>query len=112
MTLKDITLRDFSGYVGEKFHIGTDGQMPVEAELVSTEGLGFNGRNPAPEDRESFRLIFRAPKTWRSGQGIYSVTRPGLGTLDIFLVPIGPDDAGMRLEAIFNFNTNAGTLHG
>jgi hypothetical protein len=35
-------------------------------------------------------------------QGIYKLENEKLGALEIFLVPIGPDEKGMRYEAIFN----------
>ena len=35
-------------------------------------------------------------------QGTYKVEHEKLGTLEIFLVPIGPDKEGLCYEAIFN----------
>lgn len=34
-------------------------------------------------------------------QGIHRVEHEQLGSLEIFLVPLGPDQQGMRYEAIF-----------
>jgi hypothetical protein len=103
MTLDQVTRSDFAQCVGQQFQIGCGGQS-VGAELAMVTGLGFK----SPEDRgrgkrESFGLLFHAPKQWRYPQRTYRLSHPTLGDLDVFLVPLGPDEKGMRLEAIFNF---------
>jgi hypothetical protein len=35
-------------------------------------------------------------------QAIYQLEHDRMGTMDIFLVPIGPDGQGMGYEAVFN----------
>ena len=53
--------------------------------------------------REPFSLIFRAAGVhFHLAQGIYLLEHGGHGELHVFLVPIGPDEAGMRFEAVFN----------
>ena len=34
-------------------------------------------------------------------QAIYPITHPSLGTLELFIVPLGPKDGGNRYEIIF-----------
>ncbi len=52
--------------------------------------------------RAPFSLIFRSPGERRHApQQIYTVRHPELGEIEIFLVPIGPDERGMRYEAVF-----------
>ena len=103
MTLDQVTRADFAQYLGQPFRIECGGRA-VEAELANVTGLGFNSPAEAPRDqRESFSLLFRAPKQWRYPQSIYRLSHARLGTLDVFLVPLGPDEHGMRLEAVFNF---------
>jgi hypothetical protein len=103
MTLDKVTRADFAECLGQPFQIECGGQA-VQAELATVTGLGFK----SPDDkergkRESFSLVFHAPKQWRYLQSTYCLSHSKLGTLDIFLVPLGPDDKGMRLEAVFNF---------
>ena len=103
MTLDQVTRVDFAQCLGQQFQIEYGGQA-VEAELAKVKGMGFK----SPDDerqgkRESFTLMFHAPKQWRYPQRIYRLSHSQLGTLDVFLVPLGPDEKGMRLEAIFNF---------
>ncbi len=71
---------------------------PIEMELVEVNGLRH--KHPRAE-REPFSLAFRGPKAPVLIQKIYPVEHRSLGVLDLFLVPIGPDQAGMRYEAIF-----------
>jgi hypothetical protein len=35
-------------------------------------------------------------------QQIYQVEHPTLGSFELFLVPVGPDEQGMCYEAVFN----------
>jgi hypothetical protein len=49
-----------------------------------------------------FALVLAAPQDWQFPQGVYSLRHPQLGTLELFMVPIGPCEQGMRYEIIFN----------
>ena len=48
-----------------------------------------------------FSLLFRSTAKSYAPQGTYRVTHEQLGALDIFIVPLGPDQHGMRYEVIF-----------
>jgi len=103
MTLDQVTRSDFVQCVGQQFQLECGGQA-VAAELAAVTGLGFkSAEDKRLGKRESFRLLFHAPKHWQYPQRIYHLSHPQLGDLDVFLVPLGPDEKGMRLEAIFNF---------
>jgi hypothetical protein len=52
--------------------------------------------------RRSFSLIFHEVASTYLPQRIYTIAHPALGRLDLFLVPIGPDQNGMRYQAVFN----------
>lgn len=97
--LESLTIADFAPRVGERFSIASaDGGRPLDTELVEATPVGdarAGGRVP-------FSLVFRGPTDVVLPQRIHHVGHPDLGTLDIFLVPIGPDGAGMRYEAIFS----------
>ncbi len=70
----------------------------IEMELVEVNTLGH--KHPRAE-REPFSLVFRGPKAPVLIQKIYPVAHQSFGALELFLVPIGPDQVGMRYEAIF-----------
>jgi hypothetical protein len=54
--------------------------------------------------QQSFSLIFRGPRDPTLAQRIHPVEHPTLGTLTIFLVPIGPegDPTELHYQAVFN----------
>jgi hypothetical protein len=98
---------DFSPYVQQVFHLerGAHDQAaagspaaPVELQLIEVAELG----GPAgPSARRPFSLIFQQTQNIYLPQQIYRITHPVLGQLDLFLVPIGPGQGGMRYQAIF-----------
>jgi hypothetical protein len=64
-------------------------------ELGEASGSDLSRRRP-------FSLVFHdAAKTYVP-QHIYTITHPTLGRLDLFLVPIGPNQNGMQYQAVFN----------
>jgi hypothetical protein len=98
-----VTRADFAECLGEQFQIECGGQA-IAAELAMVTGHGSKSAEDGRHSkRESFSLLFHAPKQWRYPQRTYRLSNPKIGPLDIFLVPLGPDDQGMRLEAVFNF---------
>lgn len=82
--------------------------------MTPAEGDGFDivlsscdvARHGAPEDgkeaigRTPFSLLFHAPDRQLVGQQICTLHHERLGELALFLVPLGPDDLGMRYEAV------------
>lgn len=71
---------------------------PIEAELVEVNDLGTSGAGGL---HSPFSIVFRGPLRPVLPQGIRRLEHDGLGGLELFLVPIGPDEAGMRYEAVF-----------
>lgn len=49
----------------------------------------------------AFSLMFVAPRGPFLPQMIYRLSNPTLGTLELFLVPIGPEQGGNGYEAVF-----------
>jgi hypothetical protein len=95
--LDRLTSDDFTSYLNQTFHIQADDDTVLEAELIDVSELGGD----TPADREPFSIVLRGPADVHLPQRIYGVTHEKLGTLSLFLVPIGPDDEGMRFESIF-----------
>lgn len=88
-----LTLDDFTALVGDEFTIGDRPATLVAATPVGEE-RGPGGRIP-------FSLEFVAPGEHVLAQAIYPVTNAGVGTHEIFLVPIATDADGVRYEAVF-----------
>ena len=96
--LNSLTHADFQSWLNQKFQILHSGGA-LEVELVSCRVLPSSRRKEA--QREPFSVIFRGPREPLLPQRSYPIAGSVHGTLEIFIVPIGPDDVGMRYEAIF-----------
>jgi hypothetical protein len=80
------------------------GGAPQEAAApLSLELVEVNAAVPRPgQKRLAFSLLFRGPRGLFLPQRIYRLEHESLGALDLFLVPIQPDDRGALFEAVFN----------
>jgi len=93
---ENLNSRVFAEQLNTPFRIGVAGREPLVLELFEvTEG------HDSPR-LEQFSLMFRGPMTFMIGQGLYRMNHDKLGELDLFLVPIGPDQKGLRYQVIFN----------
>ena len=103
-TVLDHTEREtFARCLHQTFRIHAGSGEAVDAELIAVESLG--GADAPPRgtgQREPFSLIFRGPREAHLSQQIFQLEHETLGTLALFLVPIGADEHGIRFEAIFN----------
>ncbi|HZN15160.1 MAG TPA: hypothetical protein VFB78_12880 [Acidimicrobiales bacterium] len=95
--LESLTVEDFRPRVGDTYRLVPAVGDAVEAVLVSVEERG----EAPPDHRAPFTLDFRAPATTTLEQGTYQVEHPDAGTLELFLVPIGPDAEGTLYQAVF-----------
>jgi hypothetical protein len=91
---------DFDQHVGDEFEVELGGDQTLSLELVSSDPLSSDTVERAT--RTPFSLIFRSAGERRHApQQIYTVRHAELGAIEIFLVPFGPDEGGMRYEAVF-----------
>ncbi|HYX22551.1 MAG TPA: hypothetical protein VFC23_00225 [Thermoanaerobaculia bacterium] len=98
--LQDLTPASFEAHLGSPLHIHYGGAAPLEAVL---QAVRRHEPHPGPR-AEPFSVYLRSPRQGALPQAIYRVEHPALGTLELFLVPIGPDPklGGMVYEAVFN----------
>lgn len=97
--LDQLQSSDFTPYLNDKFLLYIDAASPSEAELIQVTELGA----AAPSGkRRPFSIVLRGPRDRRLPQMIYKIHHEKLGTVEIFLVPIGVDDKGYQYEAVFN----------
>ena len=101
--LETFTVGTFAPHLGARFRIRPDGLEPVEVVLIEATALGGGGGGTGggPGRRTPFSIVFRGPRTPLLPQRIYPMEHDAIGTFDLFLVPIGPDQEGMRYEAVF-----------
>jgi hypothetical protein len=90
---------NFQTYVAQKFQVRLEGSEPIELELVSVTELGADRE---ADMRRPFSLIFLGPPSNQYLlQGTYRLEHPQMGGLDLFIVPLGPQQQRMRYEVIF-----------
>ncbi len=89
----------FENAIGETFQIGLEPEA-VELQLQELDDRG--SREVGERVVESYSLMFHGPADFVLPQGTYYFSHDSLGKFEIFIVPIGPDDSGMRYQAVFN----------
>jgi hypothetical protein len=102
--LSQLTVATCAAYVGEAFHVLFDNQTRLTLELLAATPFAALEADEEPasgQGRIPFSLIFRGPQSSVLPQRTYLLSHATLGEFPLFLVPIGPDDAGMRYEAAF-----------
>jgi hypothetical protein len=93
--IETLTLSHFEPHVGEVFALaGSNAEIPLT--LKSAKPLGT-----ALRDGGAFALNFAGPAAPLLQQSIYPLRHAALGTLDLFIVPVGKDKDGIIYEAIF-----------
>jgi len=94
-SLADLKVTDFEPLSGEIFRLRW-GAQELELTLTRIGHLGDSGREGG-----AFSLLFCSPQGSFLPQAIYPIAHPALGTLDMFIVPIGLVDGANGYEAIF-----------
>ena len=95
MDLRDVRLEHFAGLVGQTFAVKLEADQTMGLELAEAE------RAAGDRPDNAFSLIFRGPADPILPQQTYNLHHAELGTLSIFLVPIGRRRDGMSYEAVF-----------
>lgn len=94
--LDKLRCEDFEVHLNAPFEMRT-GDRTTAVELIEVTRLPQHAST-----RQPFSLLFRGGGTTVWPQGIYHLSRAGLDELDIFLVPVGKDESGVRYEAVFS----------
>ena len=98
--LETLSMHDFTDCLGTKFRVHSATTQTCDLELAEATSLG-SAAGRTPSNRDPFSLIFRGAPQPILPQQIYKFEHDRLGTLEMFIVPIGPDNQGMRYQAIF-----------
>ena len=92
---------DFQSQLNQVFSIRLDpeGATTIDLQLVSVKELGAT---TGTGSRAPFSLHFLGPVSQQYlQQHTYTMVNETLGTLEIFIVPLGAEAGRMRYEAIF-----------
>ena len=100
--LESLDITTFAGRVGEMFLLAPNEATVIPTRLIAvTPAPGGSAGGVCAGSRTPFSLVFRSPAGAPLPQRIYRLQLEELGALDLFLVPIGPDETGMCYEAVF-----------
>lgn len=110
-SLESLTAEDFHGTKGSRFKLtggsseGGSGET-FEAELAEVTEHAASAVPGA--SRMPFSLVFHGPLEQVHPQGMYRLEHKKFGSVELFLVPIGPNETApgekptaMRYEAVF-----------
>ena len=87
---------EFSQQLGRKFR-ATSPEIPAfDLELVEFNEIADT------EDQETFSLIFQTEPEVLPDQKMYTIENADLGAMDLFLVPVKKDQAGLYFEVVIN----------
>ncbi len=95
-----LSSQDFTNLLNEKFAIHVESQPVIEVELV--EVLENERAKPPQAQRTPFSIVFRGPGEILLPQQMYRLENDKLGKIELFLVPIIPDQNNNFYEAVFN----------
>ncbi len=95
--LEQITFESFKPLVGQTVELQAR-DVSFRAEV---EGVTLLGKNP-DQTRVPFSVELQSHDATNHGQRIYRLSHPVLGDLDLFLVPVGKGERGIRYEIVFN----------
>jgi hypothetical protein len=90
-----LTSDDFKSRLQDDFRLAAPAGEIV-LRLVEIRRLGHALRKGG-----AFALMFLSPTGPFLPQAIYPLAHPALGTLELFLVPLGPTPDGNAYEAVF-----------
>ncbi|HEX8244881.1 MAG TPA: hypothetical protein VF541_15340 [Longimicrobium sp.] len=93
------TIEAFQPRVGELFRVIVDETKEMQTRLSEVTPWGHE--EAARRERNPFSLVFHAAPNAVIPQQIYRIENANMEPFECFLVPIGPDAAGMRYEAVF-----------
>jgi len=97
--LQDLTVDSFRPLMGAVFQVVEVG-LERELRLVEVGEVG-RGWSAGRSGRAPFSIVFEDSSDTLMPQGIHPLNHESLGSLEIFLVPIQPEDGRFRYQAIF-----------
>ncbi len=99
LKLETLTDADFAPHIGQRFRMRLSAEQSLDLTLVEVHTHKYA---PPAAQRRGFSLLLRSDVTGHVPQATYSLAHDEMGTMDLFLVPVGPREGGMCYEAVFN----------
>ena len=89
---------DFQACLNQTFQL-VEGDYSDELQLIQVDRLNDS---KAMGGREAFSVLFQSRQPDVVPQQSYRLKNKQLGELQLFIVPVGQDESGVRYEAIFS----------
>jgi len=96
---EELTAGVFRSLIEQAFRLRHDELPESEATLLEVEELSTR---PGPSGRIPFSLLFAGDAGAEPVQATFELEHDRIGPLRVFLVPVGRDERGLLLEAVFN----------
>jgi hypothetical protein len=93
----------FAAAAGTTFEVEIDDGGSVVRMVLDRVADG-----PAVPGVEQYSVYFRGPGEPVLGQRSFSIAHPMMGTMELFLVPVGRVDEQTEYEACFNYPADGG----
>ncbi len=97
LQLDQLGPEDFESLLGHGVQVEIPGGA-ITCELAQVRRLAPHSLRAIPP----FAVVLRGPPDRPFGQGIHPLLHPQHGRLDVFMVPVGTDGAGLCYEVTFN----------
>jgi hypothetical protein len=97
--LETFTIETFQARLGELFNVVIHEKLQMQAKLTSVYPWGDEDAKNRP--RQPFSILLHAAPEAVFPQRIYRLENENMEPFEAFLSPIGPDEYGMRYEAVF-----------
>ena len=96
----ELELKAFEPLVGDAFRATTSAGQSFDLVLAAAEATPYGDPSTYNGRRMPFSLLFRAEDGTLLPQQTFSLSHAEAGDVDLFLVPLGPENGGMRYEAV------------
>ena len=94
--IEHLTSKNFLEHLQTTFQAVRPGEEALPLELIEVIDFADNPR------LEQFSLVFRGPRAPWLQQGTVQLEHSALGSVDLFMTPLGFDEVGMKYQAIIN----------
>lgn len=95
---EELTAAEFEALTDQDFRLRREEMPEATAKLIEVKKLGTP---TGPSGRAAFSLLFACDPDMEPVQAVFDIEHEKLGTQSVFLVPVGKDDRGLLLEAVF-----------
>ena len=103
--LGTLTRDSFAKHLDQSFRLHTEAETQelvlIEATMLGSDRTADQPQ-PTSSGRQPFSLIFQGALEPVLSQRIYKIEHGEMGSLELFLVPVGQTESATHYQAVFN----------